>query len=327
MAVTARADAYDFTMIAAGRWAVGVSGGADSVALLLLLLEHCPASSFHVAHLDHETRNGESAEDARFVGELCRRLDVPATLALRSDIESNFPEPDSNPSARFRFARFRLFERVVRQYQLDGVILAHHADDQAETVLQRLLRGGSSVSGLAGISTFSRVGSLLIVRPLLNVRRDELRRVLREHGQSWREDASNTSDTYLRNRLRRFLSTRPQLSKSLLRLSRSCRDAREWMRDRTPPVSGSLKSAELLELPSPLQRELARRWLIANGVPSDRTDPEVIEQLLRMASDAATAPRMHFPGKVLVRRKKGTITSEKTSGANEPSSFAPSAPS
>jgi tRNA(Ile)-lysidine synthetase-like protein len=304
-------DACDLKTLAAGRWAVGVSGGADSVALLFLLLQNGPASSFHIAHLDHETRDGESTTDAHFVAELAHRLNVPCTIASRAEIESSLDRLHPNTSARFRIARHRLFERVVREQQLEGVILAHHADDQAETVLQRLLRGGASVSGLAGMSSRSKVGSLLIARPLLNVHRDQLRHFLCQLGQQWREDVSNESNVYLRNRLRRLLSAHPPLTNALLQLSTSCRAAREWQRQHIPPVPTALEAAELLSLPSPLQRELARLWLIANGVPKDRTDPNVVGQLIQMARDAAMPSRSHFPGKVLVRRSRGTFSAKR----------------
>src|SRR6266496_1788814 len=125
--------------VPAGAWSVGVSGGADSVALLHLLRQRRDLS-FHVAHLDHQTRNGESATDALFVAELAGKWGVPFTIAIRSDVEDESSHLEKNLSARYRTARLEFFRRVVAQHQLRGVILAHHADDQAETVLQRLLR-------------------------------------------------------------------------------------------------------------------------------------------------------------------------------------------
>ncbi len=180
--------------ISPGAWAVGVSGGADSVALLRLLHER-PDLRLHVAHLDHETRGNQSAGDAQFVASLAAHLGLPCTVAPLREFESGEVIGTANRSARFRAARLALFRRVVECAKLDGVILAHHADDQAETVFHRLCRGGGP-EGLAAMRTESRIGGLRVVRPLLGVRRLELRRYLESISQDWREDASNSSDQY-----------------------------------------------------------------------------------------------------------------------------------
>src|SRR6266536_852570 len=132
-----------------GAWAVGVSGGADSVALLALLRRRTDLRC-HAVHLDHETRAGESAADARFVAELCANWGVNLTLARRGELERGAGEWPANRSARFRALRLELFRQACAAQQLRGVILAHHADDQAETILQRLLRG-SGPAGLVGM--------------------------------------------------------------------------------------------------------------------------------------------------------------------------------
>src|SRR5205823_4177907 len=88
----------------------------------------------HVVHLDHETRGGQSAEDAQFVGDLAREWGLAVTVARRGEIESAMGALPRNRSARHRALRLELFRRVVSEHKLRGVILAHHADDQAETV-------------------------------------------------------------------------------------------------------------------------------------------------------------------------------------------------
>jgi tRNA(Ile)-lysidine synthase len=292
-----------------GRWAVGVSGGADSVALLLLLRER-PDLALHVVHLDHETRAGASADDARFVERLAGRLSLPSTVARRGDLEPTLPLPPANLSARYRAARLALFRRVAKAHDLGGVILAHHADDQAETVLHRLLRG-SGAAGLAGMSPRATIGGLVILRPLLGVGRAALRAVLAARGQDWREDASNASDDYARNRLRRTLAQRPGLVDALLVLGGACRDVRDWLRAGAPNVPGAaLPTRELLALPAPVRRQLASRWLTAAGVPADRVERPVVDRLVLMAEDAATPARQNFPRGLTVRRKAGTLIAE-----------------
>jgi tRNA(Ile)-lysidine synthase len=283
-----------------------VSGGADSVALLFLLIRHRPDLSLHVVHLDHETRAGASAEDARFVRDLAVRFGLPCTIATRGEIEATLTSLEPNLSARFRAARLEFFRRVINQHGLSGVLLAHHADDQAETILHRLLRG-SGPAGLAGMRATYRVGGVLLHRPLLGIRRDGLRAFLREIGESWREDMSNASADYLRNRLRALLTREPLLPDALLRLGHSCRDLKSWIHDRTPEPKETIRTAELLQFPEPLRRELVRKWLADAGVPKDRIDPGAIARLITMAEDMASAPRQHFPGNVLIRRSRGTL--------------------
>jgi tRNA(Ile)-lysidine synthase len=213
----------------------------------------------------------------------------------------------ANPSARYRAARLALFREVVTAGRLDGVLLAHHADDQAETVLHRLLRG-SGYAGLAGMGRRANLRGLVILRPLLGVGRERLRACSREAGQAWREDESNASDEYLRNRLRRVLETFPQLTARLLELADACRAARDWARRASPALGETFLSGELRDLPPVLARESAARWLAACGVPPGGLSPEVIDRLRAMAADAATAPRQHFPGGLLIQRSRGSIS-------------------
>lgn len=292
---------------------MGVSGGADSVAMLLLLRDR-PDLSLHVVHLDHETRAGASAEDARFVEDLAERLGLPCTVARRSEVEPDVTPLPSNRSSRFRAARLAFFRRVVRANNLAGVVLAHHADDQAETVFLRLLRG-SGAPGLTGMAPLAVVGGLQISRPLLGVRRDDLRRLLTDRGQSWREDPSNASDQYRRNHLRRLLVKRPALAGALRQLGDASRRLRDELRAVAPKVDEpTLRATDLHPLPLPLRRELARAWLTAASVPPARIDPGVIDRLLAMVDDFATPARQHFPGRVIVRRRAGVLSAEIESG-------------
>lgn len=296
--------------VPAGAWAVGVSGGADSVALLSLLRRRAGPGgdlSLHVAHLDHQTRGAASDADAAFVAGVAARLGFACTVARRDEVEARMPRPlPGNASARYRAARLALFREVAAAHRLDGVLLAHHADDQAETVLHRLLRG-SGYAGLAGMEARAAVGGLVILRPLLGVGRAELRRHLREAGEAWREDESNASHDYLRNRLRRVLAAHPALTPRLLRLSQACRAARDWARGAAPVLGATFPAAELRELPPVLARESGARWLAARGAPPGDLAPAVIDRLLAMAADVATPPGQHFPGNVLVRRRGGVI--------------------
>jgi len=288
-----------------GPWAIGVSGGADSVALLRLTSARGVA--VHAVHLDHETRDGGSTADAAFVTDLCAELRVPLTVVKRSELEGECAALPDNASARFRRLRHELFRQACGRHGLAGVLLAHHADDQAETVLHRLLRSGG-IAGVGGMRTDARVGGLRIVRPLLGARAEELRNYLRGLGQAWREDSTNASAEYLRGRLRHALADRPALVARLIELGDAMRELGDRVRDATPVLGESFGAAELAALPDVLADEAARRWLVTRGAPADDVSPAVVARLVAMARDAAAPRRRHFPGRVLVVRKKGVIS-------------------
>lgn len=291
--------------VPAGAWAVGVSGGADSVALFMLLRRR-PDIAPHIVHLDHQTRGADSTADADFVRDLAEKSSVPCTIALRSEIEMAMAVLPANTSSRYRAVRIALFRKVAAEHALSGVVLAHHADDQAETVLQRLLRG-SGPMGLAGMERAADLGGLRMVRPLLGIRRDDLRGFLQRIGQPWREDASNASDKYLRNRLRRLLAEKTALFEPLVELGEACLALRDWTRGYSPVLGGTFCQSQLADLPSLLAAESARRWLMDRGVPPDQISPAIVSRLVTMATDAGSASRAHFPGGVLVRRRGGII--------------------
>jgi tRNA(Ile)-lysidine synthase len=297
---------YAVSAVPPGAWAVGVSGGADSVALLSLLRRRADVAP-HVVHLDHETRGEASAGDARFVAELAERWRLPCTVARWRDVEGEVGRSVKNTSARFRAGRWVLFRRAVAAHALRGVVLAHHADDQAETVVLRLLRG-SGPAGLGGMASRAVVGGVVVLRPLLRTRRAALRDWLHATGQAWREDESNEAEKYLRNRVRRALASRPELADALIEVSDAARELAAWTRRNATRAEGpALGVGALRDAPTVLARETARRWLADRGAPAGELTGEVLDRLVLMAADAASPARQHFPGGILVRRRSGRL--------------------
>jgi tRNA(Ile)-lysidine synthase len=288
-----------------GAWAVGVSGGADSVALLALLRRRADLRC-HAVHLDHETRAGESAADARFVTELCANWGVNVTIARRGELERGEGEWPANQPARFRALRLELFRQVCAAQGLRGVILAHHADDQAETILQRLLRG-SGPAGLVGMRPQTRMAGLTILRPLLAVRSGQLREFLQAQGQVWREDASNVSPAYQRNRVRAVLGRNVALAQLASEMGAAMSGLAAWASACAPALAETFAVGDLANLPHVLAAEAAKRWLAERGAPRDELSGAVLERLIEMARDAGTPPRRHFPGGLLVARRGGRI--------------------
>jgi tRNA(Ile)-lysidine synthase len=179
--------------------------------------------------------------------------------------------------------------------------------DQAETILHRLLRG-SSYAGLSGMSPRAVVGRLVILRPLLAVDQPLLPAYLIGLGQSWQTDASNESNQYLRNRLRKLLKGRPCLQSAMLELGGACAELRDWSRAAAPVLGEQFECALLSRLPAILAHESARRWLIERRVRINDVSAEVVQRLVEMSRDAASPPRQDFPGPLRVRRRRGIIS-------------------
>lgn len=292
--------------VPAGAWAVGISGGADSVALADLLRTRSDLQ-LHLVHLDHELRGQESRDDAASVADLAARWGLACLVAGRDELQQQITTPlPVNPQARYRELRLHLFRQVVADRQLAGVILAHHAGDQAETVLLRLARG-AGLRGLAGIPWHTQIGGLTIRRPLLGVPPEMLRRHLRQACIPWREDSSNASGKYLRNRVRAYLSTRSNLAGDLVELAEQMVQLNSWIAARSPKLESSFTVAQVRGLPAIIGRDALRNWLTSRGAEANDLSIAVVDRLRAMVEDAAAPARAHFPGGVLVGRRGGKI--------------------
>ena len=183
------------------RVGVAVSGGADSVALLLLLLELRKQLGvvLSVAHFNHKLRGKHSDADEKFAAKLAQKYKL-AFHGGHADVGAQAKRNKANLEDTARRTRYEFFGALVSEGHLDKIAVAHTADDQAETVLAHILRG-TGIAGLGGIHP--QVGS--VVRPLLEVRRAELRAYLKSKKQTWREDATNRDTTRMRARIRKKL--------------------------------------------------------------------------------------------------------------------------
>ena len=186
-----------------------VSGGADSVALLLALRELQKADGFSLCavHVDHGLRGESSKEDRAFVSALCRELGVPLRV-FEADVKHSLLKKPGGVEARAREMRYACFQAAFAEAGASALLTAHHRDDQAETVLMRLMRGAGG-AGLSGIREESRRMGMRILRPFLSLPKKVLEDALREQACPWREDATNQEADPLRNKLR--LNILPQL--------------------------------------------------------------------------------------------------------------------
>jgi tRNA(Ile)-lysidine synthase len=201
---------------------IGVSGGLDSVCLLHLLKTLCESGGpyagirLHVAHLDHGLRGEASRADAAFVADLAAQWGIPCTLG-QADVAAQARERRRSVEDAARQARYSFLRRVAHEVGATRIAVAHHADDQVETLVMHWLRG-SGLAGLAGMRSLEED----IIRPFLRISRAELERYSEQHQLPFREDASNQDRRFLRNRIRHDLLPvleryNPNLRETLLR--------------------------------------------------------------------------------------------------------------
>jgi tRNA(Ile)-lysidine synthase len=191
------------------RLIVGVSGGCDSVALLQLLVEHWPRADRKLiaAHVNYGLRGRQSQADERRVRELCTQWHVPLRVLKLHDFKKKVKTHKRSLQDKARETRYSFFQRLARKEKAWGVVVAHHLEDQAETVLDRFLRG-SGAKGLSGLREiqdlkFSSSGPALKVwRPLLRTTKESLKDYLKSRNIIWREDQSNQKLDYRRNQIR-----------------------------------------------------------------------------------------------------------------------------
>ena len=181
---------------------VAVSGGPDSLALLLHLscLRAKLGLILHIAHVDHMLRR-DSSLDAFFVERWGKRLNIPVSIV---QLNPNLSQSKGSLEEVYRQARLDFFIRVAKKIKADKIALGHNLDDQAETVLMRILRG-TGLSGLSGISVKRKIHGVIFIRPLLETTRREIDKFLKNKGIKPRLDSTNRQDLFLRNKIRHNL--------------------------------------------------------------------------------------------------------------------------
>jgi tRNA(Ile)-lysidine synthase len=323
-------------------WVVAVSGGSDSVGLLRALVTLAPELGLRlsVAHLDHGVRGDAALADAALVAELASTFGLPFDRGQWQPTRSGHFEADA------RRARHAWLADVARARRADTVAVGHTRDDQAETILHRIVRG-TGLRGLAGIPARRRLAEgLMLVRPLLHVGREEIRAYLAALGQPYREDASNTDLAQTRARIRHDLLPRlardynPQVADALVRLG-DLAGAAERAREVSltelaravlvsrKPDQVILKRPVLERSPRYLRAEVLRAFWRRLGWPEAGMDRRRWRRLAALARE--TPMRVSLPGGIeawsddlfMVFRRVGPAPVQVAPTATEPRSAAP----
>lgn len=296
------------------RYLVGVSGGADSVALLHLLQRE-GFQRLVVCHLNHGLRRGAASADARFVERLAERLGCEFRGG-REDVGQCAEMWACSVETAGRRARHAFFAECGRKTRCRRLLLAHHADDQAETVLWNLLRGSRGASGMKVEQPLAMAGlSMQISRPLLTVSRARLRSWLDSQNLSWREDATNAEPMAVRNRLRNEalplleeIAGRDVLS-SLQKAAESDAELREietWAVEQAEVLDpqGRIHIRKLMSLPPALRWSCVFDFLRNHGVQD--LGRGVVSRVLEML-EADGSAFLNLPGGGRMRRRQGRL--------------------
>ena len=306
------------------RLAVGLSGGADSVALLRALVERSAELGMvvHAAHLHHGLRGEEADRDLEFCRELVGKLRVEFHEARVETAAEAKADPGAGKTAETieeaaRRLRYAWFRELMAAGVVDAVATAHTLDDQAETVLAKFLRGAWT-EGLGGIAPVLEFPEGKILRPMLGCTRVEVERYLRGLGQEWREDSTNRQTSFTRNRIRHELlplleQWNPKLREHLAQMAELARDEEAWWQvelqtvalktllqgkparggGRTESGGLALDVTRLAALPRAMQRRLLRFEVERLG---SRADFAATEALRRLALGGQAGRKLEMEG-------------------------------
>lgn len=313
-------------LIAVGeRVLLAVSGGADSTALLYVLTElqrqgllDC---EFVCAHINHQLRGQDSDADEEFVARQSENLNVPA-ISEHIDVHGFADERKLSIETAARQLRIESLIRIAEQNNCGKIVTAHHKDDNAETLVHRLLRG-TGFRGLAGINPWYVLGTAIFIRPMLCVTRKEILEYLMEGNLSYRTDQTNFDCHYKRNFIRHKLL--PQLEKEcgcplshqLYRLSTAARLLYQRIDSELKPFQAELKidsegrlsleTENLARLSTLVSVELVRRCLTEVGCPERNLSSLHYQQILKLAEEEISGRKVALPSNFSVCRSYGRL--------------------
>ena len=313
-----------------------VSGGADSVCLLLILkeLEAVLGVRLEAVTVNHGIRGLDADADVEFVRELCLEQGIPVHVC-RADVPEMVRREQLSEEEAARMARYGCFAQTAQKIGAQAVAVAHHRDDNCETILHHLFRG-SSLRGLGGMAPVRKMGDLRIIRPLLQVSRREIECWLEKRGISWRLDKTNLEDDYTRNRIRCHViplieqEINAQASAHVARAGGYFAEAQALMEDLAMEwleQYGSLEDS-VFRLPADaLQgcRPVVRREILMQAcrkVKGEAAFKDVgyvhLEMLERLAG-GETSRKVELPGRMIARKEYGFLLFEDSERSITPS--------
>lgn len=296
---------------------VGVSGGPDSVCLLHIL-NRCRkemALSLHIVHINHGIRKRESKREEKFVSHLAGRMSLPITVKSL-DVPSYARKKRLTIEEAARDMRYSVFEQLAGKLNAKKIALGHTASDQVETVLMHLLRG-SGPQGLSGIPPVRKLGSTAVVRPLIEVNREEILNYLKKNNLTFCLDSSNRKTEYFRNKVR--LKLLPLLRKNynenidgaLLRLSEILKEENAYWERVVERVLGKVVSWEAEKILIDFKKFLRYNVIVQRRVLyrlfGGIVSLSQIEAIRSLAQKSSQGKRIYLGKRFSVRKEGGFL--------------------
>ncbi len=314
---------------------VGLSGGADSVCLLMVLVCLRKEYNFHLygVHVNHQIRGEEAHRDEVFSKELCEKWNIPFTVVTENvpAMAKRLGLTEEEAGRKIRYEAFtRLAEKLEQEKNSSGIVkiaVAHHQNDQAETMLHHLCRG-TDMAGLAGIPPVRG----RIIRPLLCVTRGEIEAYLNENKQSYQTDATNLSEEYTRNRIRRQVvpyleeCINPNAVEHMAMAAESLREVTDFIEETSKVVYKETVrlNEEGIELFLPVfekQHSVVKRWIVKKILTELSGTHKNIEKTHIMSTvaliDRQVGKRIYLPYGITVWREHEKLCFQKKRKINE----------
>lgn len=302
---------------------IAVSGGADSVGLLLALHELREAKklklSFVAAHFNHNLRGAESESDAEFVEDLAKKLKIEFFGGIQNP-KSKIQNRKDNLEQAARRARYEFLLSAAERYNAGGVLTAHTINDQAETFLLNLIRG-SGTQGLGAMKTIRKLtedSEILLIRPLLNwAKRDDTVNFARERKIEFRLDAMNENVRFARVRVRKNLlpllsEFNPKIVETLARTAMLLQEKDEQLAVDGWRLAENPEIKELKNLSKAALYKALRQWLENNRGNLRRVELKHIESIERLIFSRKSGRKVEIPGGGIIIKKQGRLFFEKT---------------
>lgn len=292
-----------------GKIALALSGGRDSVALAHVLLR--AGADFFAVHVEHGIRGESSLRDADFVRSFCKERGIPLEV-FSVDVPTYAREKGLTTEQAARELRYGVFDGLLAEGKCRYVALAHHADDQTETVLMRIFRG-TGIKGLRGMA--ERSGSY--IRPLLGISREEINEYVAENGLPYVEDETNADPTYTRNFLRREIAVLkekyPALNEAVARLARHAAEADDFIEAATPvPV---MKEGEAHLGVDSLKEPVTAKRAVCNACAAVGVRQDIEERhyaLVFRLAESESGKRLELPHGLTVYKQGGELVFAKS---------------